>query len=230
MAANGLEALDALARIEYDAVLMDCQMPEMDGYTATAEFRSRHPGRSIPIIAMTAGATEADRDRCLAAGMDDYLAKPVRPEQVAAMLARWLDQPPAAPVDPTPVAPAADPPVLDERRLDDIRAIGPPDGSFLAELVDIFLGDGRKHVALLDQAVADGDSLEARREAHHLSGQASTLGAARLASVAARLETQAEAGQLDHAAAAVARIATEFDLVEIALTATVEAARAPTVP
>ena len=105
VAANGFEALDALERTDYDAVLMDCQMPEMDGYTATTEFRSRDNRRHTPIIAMTAGATPADRDRCLAAGMDDYLSKPVRPEEIAAMLARWLTKAPEGAI----MVPAVDP-------------------------------------------------------------------------------------------------------------------------
>jgi CheY-like chemotaxis protein len=128
VAANGLEALDALRRIPYAAVLMDCQMPEMDGFAATAEIRKREalsvkretqdemrktrealgvrgeasssapypsprtPHR-LPIIAMTANAMQEDRDRCLAAGMDDYLSKPVQPKVLAEVLARWVGSP-----------------------------------------------------------------------------------------------------------------------------------------
>ena len=108
VAANGAEALEALTRIDYAAVLMDCQMPELDGFEATREIRRRQilPWRT-PVIAMTASATQGDRDRCFDADMDDYISKPVRLAELAAVLARWV---PPVSVSPGPAPPTSRPP------------------------------------------------------------------------------------------------------------------------
>jgi signal transduction histidine kinase/ActR/RegA family two-component response regulator len=101
---DGREALDALSTTRYDAVLMDCQMPNLDGYDATRELRRRERDeRRTPVIAMTAHAMDSDRERCIAAGMDDYLTKPVRAQVLMATLERWTRSPASAPAEPASV-------------------------------------------------------------------------------------------------------------------------------
>src|SRR5262249_5369314 len=134
--ANGQEAIDALREIPVDLVLMDCQMPEMDGYQATAVIRESRtlPNPKLPIIAMTANALPEDRKRCLASGMDDYLPKPVRAADLLAMIDRWLPavlpertrvpDPPAREDRPAHVKPEL--PVIDLGMISDLRALCTP--------------------------------------------------------------------------------------------------------
>jgi len=94
LASDGMEALEAFSRIRFDAVLMDCQMPKLDGYAATLEIRLKEvPGARTPIIAVTANAMKGDREKCLDAGMDDYIAKPLRRTALDEVLQRWVPQP-----------------------------------------------------------------------------------------------------------------------------------------
>ncbi|HWI03026.1 MAG TPA: response regulator, partial [Acidimicrobiales bacterium] len=199
VASDGKEALDALERSRFDAILMDCQMPEMDGFAATREIRRREGAdRHTPVIAMTAGVSDSDRDLCLSAGMDDFLSKPVKPRDLGAMLARWVE-PPAE----------ARGPVLDQEVLEELRSLT-PDGSLLADIVDTYLGTVPDHIAELGDAVAAGDAGAVHQCAHRLRGESSAVGALELARLCRSLEEHSITGRLDGAPVLVSAIESAF--------------------
>jgi PAS domain S-box-containing protein len=221
---NGKEAVEAVKRGDFDVVLMDVQMPVMDGLTAarTIRARERNTGGHIPIIALTADATTADRERCLAAGMDDYVAKPFR----AAELFRAIEQSsplvqPTLPVNelaPPPVgleAPHAEltttkpAPVLDWEGA--VQSLG--DEALLREMAAMFLDECPKLMAAIDAAIAGGDAPELRRAAHTLKGSAQVVGACAAAQAALALEIIGREGQLQ--AAPSSRRKLEAELVQL---------------
>ncbi len=222
VAHNGLEAIDMVMRGTYAAVLMDCQMPEMDGYAATRELR-RLEGAThhTPIIAMTASALKEDRARCLAAGMDDYISKPVRLDDLDSTLSRWLDQPrPTAPVDGRPREQAELVQTSIERRLDELRGPDPEeDGQFLSGLIGSFLTEAPAYLGELTAAVGGGDALAVVEVAHTLKGAAGNIGASRLAALCQELEAAGRARRLDSAAMVIERMRAELDQVRAALDA-----------
>jgi HPt (histidine-containing phosphotransfer) domain-containing protein len=184
---------------------MDCQMPEMDGYQATREIRVREAtakSKRLPIVAMTANAMAGDREQCLAAGMDDYIAKPVRTEALIEALKRFLpeggDQP-AAPPTPVHVPVIADTPDADKGLLIDPRMLARlrdelGDDATCADMVVIFLNEAPQHLqAVLDSGErSDGEAL--RRAAHKLKGSSQIMGAQRLATCCVRIEELVRAG------------------------------------
>ena len=215
VAANGYEALDALDRAEFSAVLMDCQMPDMDGFTATAEIRRREVKSGLPhtpVIAMTAGASQGDQERCLAAGMDDYLAKPVTSRDVKAKLDQWVHAGTSTgrqrDHDASPIA-ATGPGVLDDSILDDLRGLS-DDGAIFVQVVEVFEATRLARFAALAAAVADADGARVRKLAHSLRGEASTLGAVALAARCAELEELSHAGRSDRAPELLAAIEVEL--------------------
>jgi CheY-like chemotaxis protein len=216
--ANGLEALEALARIGYTAVLMDCQMPEMDGYAASAEIRRREGAtRHTPIIGLTASAMKGDRERCLAAGMDDYLSKPVRGEELDAMLRHQLGAAGATavslPSTPPAAAPAASPVVIDDALL---AGIGP---AVLATVLQIFLKETPVQLAAVRAAAAQGDGPALVAVAHRLRGEAAALGARELQACCAAIEELAGAGTTVAAGERVAALGPAFDRARAAFEA-----------
>ncbi len=187
VAHNGREALEHLSRQPFDAVLMDCQMPELDGYAATRALRSGASGgtnRDVPVIAMTANALAGDREACIAAGMSDYVSKPVELARLRFALERAFG------IGPSSAAVAADvevaaAPSADVLDLDELLHQLDGDFSFVAELLTTFL----ESAAALVEQLTDHPSPETRRRiAHQLKGSAANVRATRLARAAAALE------------------------------------------
>ena len=222
VAANGKEALRMMDLLSYNLVFMDCQMPEMDGYQATAEIRRREGrARHTPIIAMTAHAMEGDRQRCLTAGMDDFLSKPVRSDKLQALLTRWMARAEPAQEVPTPgtAAPPADEPidlgVLESLR--DPQEEGEPD--FLVELIDHFLRDAPHRLSALRDAVTQGDAETTARIAHRFKGACGVFGARSMTRLCGDLEEWGRRRTLEGADAVVAQLESEFGRVRNALEA-----------
>jgi two-component system, sensor histidine kinase and response regulator len=222
VAGNGREAVEAVAHAVYGAVLMDCQLPVMDGYQATAEIRRcKGIARHTPIIAMTAAALQEDRERCLAAGMDDYIAKPVQVGEVKAVLSRWL----GGEVTTRKVAGSAElaGDVLDPDRLAELGQLDSAgNGSALfGTLVNWFLARVPAELADLRAAVQCGDSTAVACVAHRLKGAAGTLGSSGMVSLCEQLEVFASAGALPPAGDLLWRLEQEFDRVTSVLDAVV---------
>jgi PAS domain S-box-containing protein len=229
---NGLEVLEALRRQHYDILILDCQMPELDGYETARRLRQQEvpmAGRpALQIVAMTANAMPEDRDRCLAAGMDDYISKPVRlPELEAALeraarrMARSESVPPHEPrgavkgVDEMGEAVTLDVTML--RSLAELNVPGEADA--VAEMVGLFLKNAVPLRDRLVEAAAAGDLATFQASAHSLKGSAGGLGAQRLSRLCAELEKRAKAGDLAGAREAVGEASAEFGRVQAALAA-----------
>ncbi len=188
VAASGEEAVEAVRRRRYDVVLMDGQMPDMDGFEATARIRAfEGPVRRTPIVALTASAMRGDRERYLEAGMDDYVAKPMSPEQLAAVLDRWVpDAHVRARAAPPHAAPVSEDAAVDWEMVADLVAMTPPD--FLSELLAMFYRDAATSLTDLRIAWRDDDVEAWRRVAHKLRGSCATLGARAMMDLCARIE------------------------------------------
>jgi PAS domain S-box-containing protein len=220
--ANGFEALEALSRVRYAAVLMDVQMPEMDGYEATAEIRrlEEGEGRHTPIIAMTANAMQGDREQALGAGMDDYIPKPVKADELEAVLDRWVSKSDEATVlDPgegsgTREHSAEDP--LDRSVLAGLRELqveGEP--NILNELMDLFLTDVPPQLVALREAAEASDAHAVERIAHTLMGSCGNMGAVRMGAICAELEEIGRTEDLAAAPVRISRLEEEFGRVRV---------------
>ena len=243
VAGNGREALALTRKQHFDLVLMDCQMPEMDGFEAAAAIRRDEApsGRRMPIIALTANAVAGDREKCLAVGMDDYLAKPYSGEQLFAALARWLAAPKAEPPTTAPVqdaaaapaqaivaeaaapaqaisAEAADGEPINMAALDRIRAIVPANGDgLLRRVVETYLKNADPQVERLARALMNGQASELAGLAHALKSSSFNVGAERLGGLLRDIEQMARQGNLEDVLALTGSLDTEFERARLAL-------------
>jgi len=216
--ANGADAVDALAKFSYDAVLMDCQMPVMDGYEATSTIRAAESNfRRIPVIALTAGAMDGDAERCLAAGMDDYLAKPVRVEQLGKTLSRWLgDGEESVDLESTGVGQDE---TLDLRVVEALQAMAAPRAGAFGEMVQVFDDSVSGNLLALREAVRRVDVEAVEHISHSMKGSASVFGAQVLAARATEVSALVKTGEvnLDELTRLVAAMDDEFNRVRLLL-------------
>ncbi len=203
LASTGRRAVEMAAHRAYDAILMDCDLPDMDGFEATARIRQGVTEARVPIIALTASALVSDRERCLAGGMDDHLGKPVTLDALAETLGRWLPEPEQrheAPADAA--APGFDPSALAL-----LRAF--TGDQVTGELLALFTKNAEGELAALKEALAQRDARRVKHLAHRLRGGAGSLGARALADLCARLEDAAARDDLVAAEALVAAVEAE---------------------
>ncbi|HRQ40170.1 MAG TPA: response regulator [Chloroflexota bacterium] len=237
LAANGLEVLDALKRQEYDVILMDLQMPEMDGLETTRRIRGLNQTglkqsqvadlsgfRQPRIIAMTANAMQGDREICLAAGMDDYVSKPIRVEELIGALRRSVPTEviPRSPLTPSPAppgVPAAPTPSLDPAAIANLRDLVGGEPEYLVELIDSFLEDAPILLANMEKAVTEGNATALRLHAHSLKSNAADFGAKELAELCKQLEMAGKNGQMVGTAVLVSQSQAAYVRVQAALLA-----------
>jgi CheY-like chemotaxis protein len=236
-AINGVKALEALDKQTYDMIFMDVMMPEMDGLEATRAIRERqkdrakHPNYKMPIIivAMTANAMHGDRDKCLASGMDDYLAKPVRLEDMRAIIERWgatagmadelqATEAAAAPAAQTPAAaPAASAEAEAPVDMDRLNELTDGNNESLRELVTLYVKQTSDQMEQLKKAIAANEAEVVRRVAHSCAGASSTCGVRKMPPILRELEHQGHEGKLVNAEELAGELFAEFERVKIFL-------------
>jgi two-component system, sensor histidine kinase len=236
VANNGREAIEAHSRGSYEVIFMDCQMPEVDGYEATRAIREQEKKSNlprVPIIALTAHAMQGDYEKCLAAGMDDYLTKPFTMEQLFSSLRRWKDTKEYAPAEggagggngvSRAVAdsnlPNRNP--IDRSVLDGLRALqkpGAPD--LVGKIVSLYLSDAAKMIETLGRAIQDMNTQEVFQTAHKFKSSSANVGALNLASILKEAELAGRQDQIEGIPKMFSRIREEFMAVEKALEAEV---------
>ena len=219
-ASNGKAAVEAVQKRRFSAILMDCQMPILNGFDATERIRELSNG-DVPIVAMTAAAMSRDRERCLEVGMNDYLSKPVQKAELERMLEKWVPLAPLARGTETerglPVMTREDS-VLDPNVIASLRELGgEEDPGLFAELVHLFLSDTPERMRQLETALEQSDPTALERSAHALKSSSANLGAMGLSALFRDIETAGREKNLDRAASLVERSSQEFARVKEAL-------------
>jgi CheY-like chemotaxis protein/HPt (histidine-containing phosphotransfer) domain-containing protein len=217
--ADGLQAIEALEHETFNLILMDCQMPRVDGFTATARIREieRETGDHIPIIAMTANALEGDRQQCLASGMDDYLSKPTNRRGLLAVLTKWGDKVKGGGV-PVGEAENAEPPSIragvDIRRFAELQSVLElSDLSYWTEILNPFVLKFKKQSKELLSAIEAGDCASVIRIGHSIKGACRNLGLSKMASLTEKAEFEAKMGKVQNPESTVLALRTESDAV-----------------
>ncbi len=214
VANNGREALDLHRAQPYALIVMDCQMPELDGYQATERIRALEAGSAsrTPVIALTACTTQDEQDKCIASGMDDFIAKPIRPQALKDMLTRWLCAPATS-----SAATVSKPPAADE-----LEAVRSMFGADFADLARLYQADSPPRIALLHDACMAGDEARVARVAHAFSGSSASIGATGLSALCRDLETCAREGALRDFAQRMTLIEAEYGRVNDKLRSMIE--------
>ena len=217
VAGNGLEVLEALERQHYDLILMDVEMPDMDGLEASREVRRRYgQGGNPRIVAMTANVMRGDRELCLQAGMNDYLSKPIRVPELVRVLEETGSTAPVHKSDGGPGTSTSE--AIDEHALTALLAVIGGDRMALGELIQSFLHEMPKALSELSRGARDLDSELVRRAAHTIKSSARDFGAVQLASVSSELEELGRSGNLDGSHRFVERAKCEYEKAESRLT------------
>jgi len=226
---DGQQAVDAVGQRDFDLVFMDCQMPVLDGYAAVTKMRmleqSASQARHVPVVALTAVASESDRRACFAAGMDDYISKPCSLQDLRGALARWLRAAPSSPDQHAPPQPGAGDdaatetavaaPAINARTLDALQAMLPQKGaSVVRNVIAAYLDDAPKRLRAMREAVAAADAEALRKAAHALKSGSRNVGADTLGKMAENIEKLGSAGGVPAAAEVLRAADAHYVLVE----------------
>jgi CheY-like chemotaxis protein/HPt (histidine-containing phosphotransfer) domain-containing protein len=215
MVENGQQALDRLEQEEYDLVFMDCDMPVLDGYATTKEIRHREQAQGKPavrIVALTAHLSSEHRQECKAAGMNDYLSKPIHLNTLRTLLDQWLTSATIAPAAPEEIVT----PSLDEQILKQLEEV--MGREMTIQLAQTFMEYAPQQLITLQQLATNNERDRLRRKAHQLKGETSQLGATRMSEICKEIETLAQAGSQAVIITCLAKLQTELTHVREALT------------